>query len=73
MAIYGSCTAEAKFTLPVASTQTACADELARVGWLTIGQLATNGFAVQVGACSCSLAETSHTCLKNANHFTSDP
>ncbi|EIE27454.1 hypothetical protein COCSUDRAFT_55460 [Coccomyxa subellipsoidea C-169] len=48
VAIYGNCPAETKFTLPVASTQSSCAEELARVGWLTIGHLATHGFAVQV-------------------------
>ena len=48
VAIFGNSTAETQFTLPVASTQSACAEELARVGWLTIGHLATNDFAVQV-------------------------
>ncbi|BDA48751.1 Zinc finger MYND domain-containing protein 10 [Coccomyxa sp. Obi] len=48
VAIYGGSTAEARFTLPVASTQSACTTELALVGWLTIGHLATDGFAVQL-------------------------
>lgn len=48
VAIYGNGTAEARFTLPVASTQSACTIELALIGWLTIGHLPTDGFAVQV-------------------------
>lgn len=48
VAMYGGSTAEARFTPPVASTQSACTTELALIGWLTIGHLATDGIAVQV-------------------------
>ena len=45
---YKGRSAEARLQLPLASTRAACAEELAAVGWLTIGLLATDGIAVQV-------------------------
>ena len=39
---------EARLQLPIASTRGACTEELAPVGWLTVGLLATDGIAVQV-------------------------
>ena len=45
---YKGSTAEARFELPAPGTRAACAEELPAVGWLTIGLLAADGFAVQV-------------------------
>jgi uncharacterized protein (DUF1684 family) len=46
--IHGHKSAEARMVLPVASTRTACHEELRPFGWMTIGLLATDGFVLQV-------------------------
>ena len=46
--IFGEHSTECKLSLPVASTASSAADELAPHGWLTIGNLATDGIALQV-------------------------
>ncbi len=48
VACYKGRRAEARLQLPIASTRAALAEELAPVGWLTIGLLAADGLAVQV-------------------------
>lgn len=47
-ASFRGCSAAARLELPTASTRAACAEELAAVGWLTVGILAMDGFALQV-------------------------
>lgn len=46
--IFGEHSTECKLSLPVASTASSVADELAPHGWLTIGNLATDSIALQV-------------------------
>ncbi len=52
---YKGRSAEARLTLPAPGTRAACAEELPDVGWLTVGLLATDGFALQVWPFSCSI------------------
>ena len=46
--VYGKHSAECRVSLPVGTTKTSSAEELASHGWLTIGNLAADGIALQV-------------------------
>jgi hypothetical protein len=46
--IFGEHSTECKLSLPVASTASSAANELAQHGWLTIGNLATDSIVLQV-------------------------
>ena len=45
---YQGATAEARINIPAPSTRSECAEELPAIGWLTVGLLAADGFALQV-------------------------
>lgn len=60
---FGGRTAETEFSLPGASMRSACAEELARVGWLTVGRIPKDGFALQVrchALATCTAAQCMH-------------
>ncbi len=46
--IYAGRTTECVLRVPVASTASSSAEELASVGWLTVGHLGSDGIALQV-------------------------
>lgn len=46
--VYGKHSAECRVSLPVGNTKTSSAEELASHGWLTVGNLAADGIALQV-------------------------
>ena len=46
--LYAGCTTECRLRVPVASTASSSAEELALEGWLTVGHLGSDGIALQV-------------------------
>ena len=46
--VYGKHSTECRVSFPVGNTKTSSAGELASHGWLTVGNLAADGIALQV-------------------------